>query len=42
MAVGIIPGDPNLAAKAFADTKAKLDKEKTVERATQIEAKTLA
>jgi hypothetical protein len=28
MALGIIPSDPNLAAKAFAILKAELDKEK--------------
>jgi hypothetical protein len=28
MALGIIPGDPDSAAKAFANLKAKLDKEK--------------
>jgi hypothetical protein len=29
MALVIIPGDPNSAAKAFADLKIELDKEKT-------------
>jgi hypothetical protein len=28
MALGIIPSDPNSAAKAFADLKTELDKEK--------------
>jgi hypothetical protein len=28
MALGIIPGDPDSAAKAFANLKAKLDREK--------------
>jgi hypothetical protein len=28
MALGIVPGDPDLAIMAFADLKAKLDKEK--------------
>jgi hypothetical protein len=27
MALGIVPGDPDSATKAFADLKAKLDKE---------------
>jgi hypothetical protein len=42
MALGIIPGDPDSAAKAFADTKTELDNEKTAEKAAQIDAKTLA
>jgi hypothetical protein len=28
MAVGIVPGDPDLSTKAFVDLKAELDKEK--------------
>jgi hypothetical protein len=28
MVLGVIPGDPDLDAKAFADLKAKMDKEK--------------
>jgi chromosome segregation ATPase len=42
MALGIIPGDPNSADKAFADLKIELDKEKTAQKAAQIEANTLA
>jgi phage-related tail protein len=42
MALGIIPGDPDSAAKAFADLKIELDKEKTAWKATQIEVDTLA
>jgi hypothetical protein len=42
MALGIIPGDPDLAAKAFANLKIELDKEKTTQKAAQIEADTLA
>jgi hypothetical protein len=30
MALGIIPGDPDSAAKAFIDLKIELDKEKAV------------
>jgi hypothetical protein len=33
MALGIIPGDPNSAAKAFADLKIELDKEKIAQKA---------
>jgi phage-related tail protein len=42
MALGIIPGDPNSAAKAFADLKTELDKEKIAWKAAQIEVDTLA
>jgi hypothetical protein len=42
MALGIIPSDPNSAAKAFANLKIKLDKEKTSWKAAQIEVDTLA
>jgi chromosome segregation ATPase len=41
MALGIIPDDPNLAAKAFADLKRELDQEKTAQKAAQIEVNTL-
>jgi ribosomal protein L10 len=42
MALGVIPSDPNSAAKAFADLKTELDKEKTTQKAAQIEVDTLA
>jgi hypothetical protein len=42
MALGIILGDPNLAAKAFADNKTELDKEKIAQKAAQIEVDMLA
>jgi uncharacterized protein YktB (UPF0637 family) len=42
MALGIIPSDPNLAAKAFAILKAELDKEKAAQEAAQIEVNMLA
>jgi predicted nucleic acid-binding Zn-ribbon protein len=42
MALGIIPGDPDSATKAFADWKIELDKLKTAWKATQIEVDTLA
>jgi hypothetical protein len=42
MALGIIPSDPNSAAKAFTDLKIELDKEKTAQKAAQIEADTMA
>jgi phage-related tail protein len=42
MALGIIPGDPDSAAKAFTDLKTELDKEKTAQKAAQIEVDTLA
>jgi hypothetical protein len=37
MALGIVPGDLDLAIMAFADLKAKLDKEKAVRIAGQVE-----
>jgi hypothetical protein len=37
MALGIVPGDPDLATKAFADLKAELDKEKASRIAGQLE-----
>jgi hypothetical protein len=42
MALGIIPGDPDSATKAFADLKTELDNEKAARKATQIEADMLA
>jgi hypothetical protein len=42
MALGIIPSDPNSAAKAFTDLKIELDKEKAAQKAAQIEADTMA
>jgi hypothetical protein len=42
MALGVIPSDPDSAAKAFADLKIELDKEKTTQKAAQIEVDTLA
>jgi phage-related tail protein len=41
MALGVFPGDPNSAAKAFAGLKAELDKEKTIWKIAQIEVDTL-
>jgi hypothetical protein len=40
--LGIISCDPDSAAKAFADLKIELDKEKTARKAAQIEVDTLA
>jgi hypothetical protein len=37
MALGIVPGDPDSAAKAFVDQKTELDKENIVRIAAQIE-----
>jgi hypothetical protein len=37
MALGIIPGDPNSAAKASTDLKIELDKERTTQKEAQIE-----
>jgi hypothetical protein len=37
MALGIVPGDPDSAAKAFVDLKTELDKENVVRIAAQIE-----
>jgi ribosomal protein L10 len=42
MALGIILGDPNSTAKAFADLKTELDKEKTARKAAKIEVDMLA
>jgi hypothetical protein len=42
MALGIIPGDLNSAAKAFIDLKLELDKEKAAQKVAQIEVDTLA
>jgi hypothetical protein len=36
MALGIVPDDPDSAAKAFVDLKTELDKEKAARIATQI------
>jgi chromosome segregation ATPase len=41
MALGVIPGDLDLAAKAFADLKAELDKEKAARKIAQIEVDTM-
>jgi predicted nucleic acid-binding Zn-ribbon protein len=41
MALGVIPSDPDLAAKAFADLKAELDKEKAVWEIAWTEVDTL-
>jgi phage-related tail protein len=42
MALGIVPGDPDSATKAFADLKIELDNEKAAWKAAQIEVDTLA
>jgi hypothetical protein len=42
MTLGIIPCDPDSAAKAFAELKTELDKEKTTRKADQIEVDMLA
>jgi outer membrane murein-binding lipoprotein Lpp len=41
MALGIVPDDSDSAAKAFADLKTELDKEKAARKATRIEVDTL-
>jgi hypothetical protein len=41
MTLGIIPGDPDSATKAFADLKIEPDKEKAAWKAAQIEVDTL-
>jgi predicted nucleic acid-binding Zn-ribbon protein len=41
MALGVIPGDPDSAAKAFADLKAKLAKEKAAREIAQTKVETL-
>jgi hypothetical protein len=40
-ALGVVPGDPDSAAKAFADLKTELGKEKIVRQIAQIEVETL-
>jgi hypothetical protein len=42
MVLGIIAGDPDSTAKTFIDLKTELDKEKTTQKAAQIEADMLA
>jgi hypothetical protein len=42
MAVGVILGDPDSATKAFVDLKVELDKEKTAQKAAQIEVHMVA
>jgi hypothetical protein len=42
MALSIIPGDPDSAAKAFTDMKTELDKERTSQKVAPIEVVTLA
>jgi hypothetical protein len=42
MALGIIHGGPDSAAKAFADLKTELDKKRTARKAAQIEVDMLA
>jgi predicted nucleic acid-binding Zn-ribbon protein len=41
MALGIVPDDSDSAAKAFADLKIELNKEKAARKATRIEVDTL-
>jgi hypothetical protein len=41
MAPGIVPSDPDLAAKAFVDLKTKLDREKAAQIVGQIEINVL-
>jgi outer membrane murein-binding lipoprotein Lpp len=41
MALGIIPGDPYLAAKAFANLKVDLDEERATRLAAQVEVNVL-
>jgi uncharacterized coiled-coil protein SlyX len=41
MALGIVPGDLDSAAKAFADLKAELEKEKAAQEMAQTEVDTL-
>jgi uncharacterized coiled-coil protein SlyX len=41
MALGIVPGDLDSAAKAFADLKAELEKEKATQEMAQTEVDTL-
>jgi hypothetical protein len=42
MSLGVIPGDPDLAAKAFTDLKNELDKEKAAREIAQTEVDTLS
>jgi predicted nucleic acid-binding Zn-ribbon protein len=42
MALGIVPDDPNSAAKAFADLKIELDKEKATWEKAQTKVDTLS
>jgi chromosome segregation ATPase len=42
MALGIVPGDPDSATKAFADLKTELNNEKAARKAAQVEADMLA
>jgi hypothetical protein len=42
MALNVIPGDPDSAAKAFTDLKTKTDKEKATQETTQTEVDTLS
>jgi hypothetical protein len=42
MALGIVPGDPDSATKAFVDLKTELDIEKAAQKATQIEVDVLS
>jgi chromosome segregation ATPase len=37
MALSIVPGDPDLVTKAFADLKTELDKERAARIASQVE-----
>jgi hypothetical protein len=41
MALGVVPSDPDLAAKAFVDLKAELDKEKAIWEIARTEVDTL-
>jgi predicted nucleic acid-binding Zn-ribbon protein len=40
MAHGIVPGDPDLAVKAFTDLRSELEKEKATREKAQTEVKT--
>jgi chromosome segregation ATPase len=42
MALGIVLGDPDSAAKAFADLKTELDNEKVAQKVAQIKVDTMA
>jgi chromosome segregation ATPase len=41
MALGVVPGDPDSAAKVIADLKAELDKEKAAQTIAHVEVDTL-